>query len=170
MTEKKPLLLIIDDEESILKMLKESLEDENYRVKTLIDGNKALDTIGKILPDLVLLDIFMPNCNGIKLLEKIKKEYPQQKIIMISGFGNISIAIEASKKGALDFIEKPLNLDEILMKISFLKEEKSEKNSEISVAENLESYGIIGQSYLFQELVQQIKQVSFNYLWTPRNR
>ncbi len=161
MTEKKPLLLIIDDEESILKMLKESLEDENYRVQTLIDGNKALDTIGKILPDLILLDIFMPNCSGIKLLEKIKKEYPQQKVIMISGFGNISIAIDASKKGAIDFIEKPLNLDEILTKISFLKEESNLKSTKNADSENLEEYGIIGQSYLFQELVQQIKQVAF---------
>ena len=68
----KPLLLVIDDETTILKTLQQALEDEDYRVETLSDGNKALDYIGKLIPDLVLLDIFMPNCNGTKLLQQIK--------------------------------------------------------------------------------------------------
>ncbi len=158
-----PLLLVVDDETTILKTLKEALEDENYKVETLSDGSKTLDAIGKLIPDLVLLDIFMPNVNGLKLLKKINKEYPQQKIIIISGFGNIPIAIEAIKKGAIDFIEKPLNLDEILSKISFLKNDKTspeKKKSKNLQQENLESYGIIGQSYLFLELMQQITQIA----------
>lgn len=154
----KSLILVIDDESTILDTLKEILQDENYRVETLSDGNKALDLIGKFIPDLVLLDIFMPNCNGIKLLEQIKKEYPQQKIIMISGFGNISIAVETLKKGALDFIEKPLNLDEILSKINFLKRKNNIKKKD-KQPENLEIFGIIGNSYLFLELIQQINNI-----------
>ncbi|MBD3231705.1 response regulator [Candidatus Dependentiae bacterium] len=163
MTEQKPFLLVIDDEITILKTLKEALEDEGYRVQTLQNGNCALDKIGELLPDLVLLDIFMPNCNGIDLLEKIKKEYPQQKVIMISGFGNIPIAIESTKKGALDFIEKPLNLDEILSKLSFLKKNNENPNKVLKKdeIEDLKEYGIVGQSYLFLELIQQIKQVAF---------
>ena len=157
----KPLLLVIDDEITILKTLQQALEDENYRVETLSDGNKALDYIGKLIPDLVLLDIFMPNCNGIKLLQQITKEYPQQKVIMISGFGNIPIAIETTKKGALDFIEKPLNLDEILSKISFLKND-SQKTEDCADNnfKNLEQYGIIGQSSLFLELIHQVNQIT----------
>ena len=157
----QPLLLIIDDEISILKTLREILNEENYRVEILSDGHKALDTIGKLIPDLVLLDIFMPNCNGIKLLEKIKKEYPQQKVIMISGFGNVPIAIESIKKGALDFIEKPFNLDEILSKINFLKktdQQNFQKN--LKTKQEIEPSQVIGQSYLFLELIQQVEQVS----------
>lgn len=157
----KPLILVIDDEATILTTLKEVLEDESYRVETLSNGNKTIETIGKLIPDLVLLDIFMPNCNGIKLLEQIKLEFPDQKVMMISGFGNISIAIEAIKKGALDFIEKPLNLDEILSKIDFLKT-KNKKHIETKkrIDENiLEKNGIVGNSYLFLELIQQINQI-----------
>jgi len=155
-----PLLLIIDDEITILKTLKEALEDEKFRVETLSDGNKSLDLIGKLIPDLILLDIFMPNCNGLELLKKIKKEYPQQKIIIISGFGNIPMAIEATKNGALDFIEKPLNLDDILSKILFLKKENHQKPTNKTETKNLEIYGIVGQSYLFLELIQQAEQVA----------
>ena len=124
----QPLILIIDDEQAILKTLQDALTDEDYKVITLDEGQKALHTIGEIIPDLILLDIFMPNCNGLKLLSQIKKEFPDQKIIIISGFGNIPIAIEAIKNGAIDFIEKPLNLDEILHKISFLKEKLTPEN------------------------------------------
>lgn len=166
----QPLLLVIDDETEILKTLKDSLEDENFRIQTLSNGHKALDLIGKLIPDLILLDIFMPNCNGLELLSKIKKEYPQQRIIIISGFGNISMATEAIKKGALDFIEKPLNLDEILSKIDFIKKEyKTDllnktkekiikpKNEQEKIKNEL---GIIGQSFLFSELIQQIDKIA----------
>src|SRR5580700_377542 len=113
----RPLLLVVDDEPAILHMLKQSLEDEHYAVQTLSDGHKTLETIGKLVPDLVLLDIFMPNCNGIDMLTKIKQEYPSQPVMMISGFGTIQIATDAIKKGAVDFIEKPFNFDDILAKI-----------------------------------------------------
>jgi two-component system, NtrC family, nitrogen regulation response regulator NtrX len=155
----KPLILVIDDESTILKTLKEILEEENFLVETLSDGNKAIDAIGKLIPDLVLLDIFMPNCNGINLLEQIKTEYPQQKIIMISGFGSITIAVEALKKGALDFIEKPLNLDEILSKINFLKNKNLKQEKNKNNQQDLKDFGIVGSSYLFLELIQQINKI-----------
>jgi len=153
-----PFILVIDDEPAILETLKDSLEDENFRVETLSDGTKALDVIGKIVPDIVLLDIFMPNCNGIELLTKIKTEYPQQKVIMISGFGSISIALDAVKKGALDFIEKPLNFDDVLAKLLFLKSENGHTQENI-LEEDYERYGIIGKSYLFKELMYQVSHL-----------
>ncbi|MFA5075028.1 MAG: sigma-54 dependent transcriptional regulator [Candidatus Babeliales bacterium] len=156
-----PLLLIIDDEDTILKTLKDSLQDEGYQVETLLDGNNALEKIGKLIPDLILLDIFMPNCNGLELLKKIKKEYPQQKVIIISGFGNIPIAIQSVKDGAFDFIEKPLNLDDILSKINFLKEDQKKLKIKNAQEEDfLENFGIIGQSNLFLELIQQLNCVA----------
>jgi len=165
-----PLILIVDDEQAILQTLQESLQDEGFRIKTENDGNRALDAIGELIPDLVLLDIFMPNCNGLELLVKIKKEYPQQKIILISGFGNIALAVEAVKNGALDFIEKPLNLDDVLSKISFLKADfdflnkSQQQNNMIDNSANLKKIGIVGESFLFLELLTQVDNLAtLNY-------
>ncbi len=169
MENNKPLLLVIDDESIILKTLRDALEDEDFRVHTLDQASQALEKIGQLVPDLVLLDIFMPEINGLDLLEKIKQEYPEQKIMMISGFGNISIALDAVKRGALDFIEKPLNLDEILEKIDFLKhlqrdgDEKFVKQVSRDIGEKdigCHSFPIIGQSYLFQELKHHLLQIA----------
>ena len=159
---KKPLILIVDDEGVILTTLKDALEDEGCIVYTILDGTKAIDVIGKLVPDLIFLDICMPSINGIDLLTKIKKEYPQQKVIMISGFGNIPLALEAINKGALDFIEKPLNLDDILSKIAFLKKDLHDEEhvSKDSYEHDYERYGIVGKSFLFQELMRHVQQVA----------
>lgn len=158
---KQPLILIVDDELPILKTLKESLEDEGFFVQTLSDASKLCVMIGKIVPDLVLLDIFMPNQNGLTLLSQIKKEYPAQKVMMISGFGTIQIALQALKEGAVDFIEKPLNLDEILPKITAAT---TENNNPIKSSQKYESYGFIGQSNYFLELMRQIELAApFNF-------
>lgn len=159
----KPLILIVDDETTILHTLKNALEDEMFVVETLADGKNVLETIGKLVPDLVLLDIFIPNHNGIDLLTAIKKEYPSQKLIMISGFGTIQIALESMKKGALDFIEKPLNLDEILAKITFLKQKSSTAINEPAIANTAVdrcNIGIVGASALFCELMQHISLIA----------
>lgn len=160
-----PLILIIDDEQAISKTLQESLEDEGFRTQAINDGNKALNTIGELIPDMVLLDIFMPNCNGLELLSNIKREYPNQKVIIISGFGNISLAVEAVKTGALDFIEKPLNLDDVLSKLAYLKtnyapSDKTGTTDNFSTKDVLYKHGIIGESALFNELITQINNVS----------
>ncbi len=159
-TTEQPLLLIIDDETAILETLKEALEDEHYRIETLADASKALDRIGELLPDVVFLDIFMPSHNGIAILERIRHEYPAQKVIMISGYGTIPIAIEAIQKGAFDFIEKPLNLDEILNKISFLKKAHSHQIAPQQLNQTNFSCDIIGASALFCELMHHANLVA----------
>ena len=158
----QPLLLIVDDELAILQTLKEALEDEQYRVKTLSDGNKTLEAIGDLVPDLVLLDIFMPNCNGLDLLSRIKQEYPQQKVIIISGFGSIPIALTAIKSGALDFIEKPLNLDDVLSKIKLVKKNSllPAKTPSTALVNDFNHLGIIGESTLFLESIHQVRHLA----------
>lgn len=158
---KQPLVLIVDDEPAILQTLKASLQDEMFHVEVLADGNRAIDTIGELVPDLVLLDIFMPNCNGLKLLSRIRKEYPQQKVIIISGFGNISLAVDSVKSGALDFIEKPFNFDDILSKLTFLKckDHKCANNQPIDASDANQS-GLVGQSHLFLELLEQANKIA----------
>lgn len=159
MNSQQPLLLIIDDEVAILETLQGALQDEGYRVQTLPDGSKVLDAIGKSIPDLVLLDIFLPHHNGIALLENIKREYPSQQVMMISGFGNIQMALEATRKGALDFIEKPLSLFDILPKIEFIKHKKRTPEQPLPESEAV-SFGIIGRSFLFKELIGQMEHLA----------
>jgi DNA-binding NtrC family response regulator len=155
----RPLLLIVDDEPAILHTLKQALEDEQYTVETLANGQQTLEKVGALVPDLVLLDIFMPKCNGLELLVNIRREYPAQKVMMISGYGTVAIATEAIKKGATDFIEKPLNLDEILDKIAYLKNPNKTKElpkANDAVPYDFQRLGIVGASSMFAELMQNI--------------
>jgi DNA-binding NtrC family response regulator len=153
-----PILLIIDDEKAILTTLKTALEDELYHVETLEDGGEALSKIGSLVPDLLLLDICMPNCNGLDLLLQIKKEYPHQKVIIMSGYGDIPTALKAVKRGAIDFIEKPLNLDEILSKISFLKSPSKENTASATIGASTKK--LVGESFLFCELLSQAMNIA----------
>jgi len=111
----QPLVLVVDDEQSIRNSLSGVLEDENYRTVTAEDGPSALDIVEQFSPDLVFLDIWMPGWDGIETLEKIKKSCPSTQVIMISGHATISNALEATRRGAFDFIEKPLDLEGVVL-------------------------------------------------------
>lgn len=156
----KPLILVVDDEQAILVTLKHALLDEGFDVVTLDDGAKTLDLIGQLIPDVVLLDIFMPGCNGLDLLRAIQSQYPQQNVIIMSGFGTIPIAIEAMRSGALDFIEKPLSLDELLVKLTkLIISTPADDQHNNSSQQELLSYGIVGASELFTEFMHQVAMI-----------
>jgi len=110
-------ILVVDDEERIRESVREILSDEGYRVIEASNGVKALELIRKERPNLVLLDIWMPQVDGIGLLKQIKDQEPRVNVIMISGHGNIHTAVAATKLGAFDFIEKPLSLDGLLLTV-----------------------------------------------------
>ena len=110
-------ILIVDDEEGIRESVREILRDEGYRVVEASDGTRVLDLIREERPRLVLLDIWMPQVDGIGLLKEIKEQEPGVNVIMISGHGNIHTAVTATKLGAFDFIEKPLSLDGLLLTV-----------------------------------------------------
>lgn len=110
-------ILIVDDEEGIRESVREILSDEGYRVIEASDGTTVLELIRKERPRLVLLDIWMPQVDGIGLLKEIKEQEPEVNVIMISGHGNIHTAVAAAKLGAFDFIEKPLSLDGLLLTV-----------------------------------------------------
>ena len=106
-------LLLVDDEEGIRKVLGISLSDSGYTVFTAENGEEALKTFRKETPPIVLTDIKMPGMDGIELLQKIKHENPDTEVIMISGHGDMDLAIESLKYQAIDFVTKPIN-DDIL--------------------------------------------------------
>ncbi len=108
-------ILVVDDEDSIRTSLAGILEDEGFRVTHANDGITALEVLRKDLPDLVLLDIWMPRVDGIETLRQIKELYPSLAVIMMSGHGTIETAVKSTKMGAYDFIEKPLSLEKLLV-------------------------------------------------------
>ena len=110
-------ILVIDDERSIRNTLKEVLEYENHQVDLAEDGIAGLDMIRETHYDIILCDIKMPRIDGLEVLQKIFEITSDPQVIMISGHGTVDSAVEAIKKGAYDFIEKPLDLNRLLITI-----------------------------------------------------
>lgn len=118
-------ILIIDDERSIRNTLKDILENEGYTVAAAEDGQKGLELMKSEKFDLIFCDVKMPKMDGIEVLTTIKKENPDQTVVMISGHGTIDTAVESLKLGAFDFIEKPLDLNRLLVCVRNGLERKS---------------------------------------------
>lgn len=110
-------ILIVDDELSIRKGLDAILRDEGYQTELAADGVQALEAVNKSAPDLVLLDIWMPGLDGMEVLKQIRARYSKLPVVMISGHATIATAISATKHGACDFIEKPLDLQRVLQAV-----------------------------------------------------
>ncbi|HEY5996514.1 MAG TPA: UDP-3-O-acyl-N-acetylglucosamine deacetylase [Candidatus Deferrimicrobiaceae bacterium] len=113
MPERGPIL-IVDDEPNIRKSLEGVLGDEGYSCALAADGSEALRQLQALHPSLVILDVWMPGMDGIETLRRIKELAPATPVIMMSGHATISTAIKATKAGASDFVEKPLELDQVL--------------------------------------------------------
>ncbi|AYA36775.1 sigma-54-dependent Fis family transcriptional regulator [Hymenobacter oligotrophus] len=112
-----PRILIIDDEKAIRYTLKEILEFENYTVDQAEDGPAGLDMLIKDKYDVVLCDVKMPKMDGLEVLERAQKISPDTAFIMVSAHGNIEMAVDATKKGAFDFIPKPPDLNRLLVTV-----------------------------------------------------
>ncbi|MEX2462997.1 MAG: sigma-54 dependent transcriptional regulator [Balneolaceae bacterium] len=174
MANKKATILITDDEKSIRNALREILEFEKYTVLEAENGEKALETIdSNPAIDLVLLDIKMQGMDGIEVLEKIKSKEPELPVIMISGHGTIKIAVEATKMGAFDFLEKPPDLNRLLISIrnglksSMLIKENKQMRSELHGSTN-----IIGNSasmIRIKELISKVASSNSRVLITGEN-
>ena len=121
----KGKILIVDDEESILKSLSGILEDEGYQTTTANNGIEALEIYGREFPDVTFLDIWMADMDGLEVLRRLKAQDPDGVIIMISGHGTIASAVKAVKSGAFDFIEKPLNMNEVLLSLEKAMEHRN---------------------------------------------
>ncbi len=157
----KTTILITDDEQSIRNALKEILEFEDYATIEAENGKDALEIVGKEQVDLVMLDIKMKGMDGIEVLEKLKQTKPEIPVIMISGHGTIKIAVEATKNGAFDFIEKPPDLNRLLTSVrNALKSgELIQENREIR-KELHGSTDIIGESPAIIKVKKMIEKVA----------
>ncbi|MBI4698755.1 MAG: response regulator [Nitrospirae bacterium] len=106
-------IMIIDDEPIVGKRLKRLLEKADYIVETFTDGLMAIKELEKEYFDIVITDLKMEHCDGMKVLEAARNENPDAKVIIITGFGKMETATEALNKGAFDFIIKPFKIEEI---------------------------------------------------------
>ena len=152
-------ILVIDDEPGIRTVLRDIFEDESYNVFDAGDGILGLEMLKSETIHLVVLDVWLPSIGGIDVLKKIKEEYPEIEVIIISGHANIDLAVKAVKLGAFDFLEKPLSLDKILtlarnaIAMNALKTENKQLKSSW-----LEEEKMIGESESVRIIKQTINQ------------
>jgi two-component system nitrogen regulation response regulator NtrX len=106
-------ICIIDDEPAILKSLSSILEDEGYQVIVATNGIEGMKVVRSDSPDLVLLDIWMPEMDGLETLKRLRLQFPGILVVMMSGHGSIETAVKATKLGAYDYLEKPLDLEKV---------------------------------------------------------
>jgi len=159
-------ILIVDDEPSIVQSLHGILADEGFEVMSADRGLKALDIIKETIPDIVFLDIWMPDIDGIETLRRIRELYPSLQVIMISGHGTIETAVKATKLGAYDFIEKPLSLEKVLLSINnALNYNRLEAELDLFRERDRQRYQITGRSRGIRELKEQIEIVAPTDAW-----
>jgi len=152
-----PTILIVDDENSIVQALSGLLADEDFDVVTASNGYEALQQIHTASPDLVLLDIWMPGMDGIETLKAIKKDSPYLQVIMITGHGTIETAVQATKLGAYDFIEKPLTFDKVVVAIqNALNYRRVMEENQYLRKKTLEKNAITGNSPAVQQLLSEV--------------
>ena len=154
-------ILVIDDERSIRNTLKDILQYEKYDVDLAEDGKHGLELIGKNEYDIVLCDIKMPGMDGIEVLGQIQSSFSDTPVVMISGHGNIDTAVESIKKGAFDYIEKPLDLNRLLITIRNAMD-KSSLLTEAKVLKKKVSqkYEIIGSSPAMVKVLDMVDRVA----------
>jgi DNA-binding NtrC family response regulator len=158
-------ILVVDDEPDLLRLLARSLApDLNCRVETAASGKAAMAALGKERFDLVLADIKMPKMDGLELLELIKREWPDQTVVMMTGHGRIDTAVAAMKQGAHDFITKPfdhealvIRLEKALERSALIRENLRLKASDRET-EGLE--GLVGKSPAMRRVFDTIRMVA----------
>ncbi|MBT54606.1 MAG: sigma-54-dependent Fis family transcriptional regulator [Mameliella sp.] len=156
-------ILIVDDERDIRELIGDILEDEGYATRLAANSQEAMTEINAEPPALLILDIWLKDSkmDGIDILKTVKRDNPDIPVVIISGHGNIEIAVAAIKQGAYDFIEKPFNIDQLLvvirraMEASLLRRENTQlKRGEVKSAE------MIGDSASFRALISQLDKVT----------
>jgi len=157
----KATVLVVDDEESIVETLSGILKDEGYTVLAARSGMEALDLFRDRLPDAVLLDVWMPEMDGLKTLSEMRKIRHEAPIIIISGHGNIDTAVQAIKLGAYDFLEKPLSLEKVNILVRRALEKSRLERENLALRSSIsEQCEIIGESPRMIELKEKIRMAA----------
>jgi len=151
-------ILIVDDEESILTSLSSILQDEGHEVTVVKNGVEALRVYTMDPPDLMLLDIWMPEMDGMETLRRVRELVPTAQVMMMSGHGSIETAVKAIKLGAYDYIEKPLSLENVTLRVKHaLDQYRLEQENRTLRTRVQRKFELVGQSPAMQLLRQLIE-------------
>src|SRR5881628_3077138 len=150
-------ILIVDDEVPILNSLSKILEDEGYDVTVAKSGTEALKLVTTEPPDLLLLDIWMPEMDGLETLRRAREQAPRVPVMMMSGHGSIETAVKAIKLGAYDYIEKPLSLENVTLRVRHALDQHRLQEENLSLRTKVERrFELVGDSPAMQRLRQLI--------------
>jgi two-component system, NtrC family, nitrogen regulation response regulator NtrX len=154
-------VLVVDDETAIREAIRMTLEYEGYRVDEARSGQEGIDKATKVPYDAILLDIKMPVLDGIEVLENLKQQKVATPVVMVSGHGDIQTAVECTKRGAFDFLEKPLNRDKLLLSVrNAVRTQKLEEQVDELREEKEREYQLVGESEGMQQLLEQIERAA----------
>lgn len=152
---------MVDDEAEIRTALAGILEDDGYSIRFAENGEQCLQAVTERVPQLVLLDIWMDGMDGLEVLSRLKRRVPDLPVIMISGHGTIETAVQATQKGAYDFIEKPPSVERLLLTVSrAIRESQLRKENYLLRAKSGEVQELLGVSSEIATVRQTVKQVS----------
>ena len=154
-------LLVIDDESGIRGALQQVFEYEGHDVRAAEDGIDGIDLAREFRPDVIFLDVKMPGMDGLEVLARIREEDPGALVVMISGHGTIDTAVEATRKGAYDFLEKPLDTDRLLVTLKRALELRGLTQSMADLRDQIESrYEIVGNTYPIRQVLERVEKVA----------
>jgi two-component system, NtrC family, nitrogen regulation response regulator NtrX len=154
-------ILIVDDEKNIRSSLEGILKDEGYRVRGVPTGEELLKQVAQGVPDLVILDVWLPGMDGLQALEEVKRAHPGLPVIMISGHSTVETAVKATRLGAYDFIEKPLSLEKTVLAVRNALEHQRLEQENLALRQTLEErYELVGESPAIQALRIQIQSAA----------
>ncbi|PSQ83549.1 MAG: Fis family transcriptional regulator, partial [Bacteroidetes bacterium QS_1_65_9] len=161
-----PKILVVDDEASIRRTVRDIFEYEDFEVEEAEDGEEALEKVRSQQYDLVLLDVKMPEPDGMEVLETMADEMPEQPVVMISGHGTIETAVEATKLGAFDFVEKPPDLNRLLVTVrnamdrGSLEQENRRMRQSLQEQTEADLTPILGESEGITHIKETIERVA----------
>jgi len=157
-------ILVVDDEESMRHMLSLILKREGYEVHAVGQAREALDLVDTQTFDFILLDVVMPEMDGLELLRALKEKEVESTVIMMSAYGNLDTAVEAMKRGAYDYVSKPFKPDEILLALRKAEERENLRRENLRLRQEVRrdySFGnIVGKSEKMQQVFEAIKKIS----------
>ena len=158
----KAKIVVADDEPRIRKMICRLLTDEGYDVMPVENGREAVEALLSFQPDVILLDQQMPVMTGVEALEEIKQISPNQVVLFVTAFGSISLAVDAVKKGAYDFIEKPFDNDKLLLTVGRAVEHSRMKGEISNLKKSLgeKKSAVIGDNTGLKQVMTQVRRVA----------
>lgn len=153
-------VLIIDDEESILQSISDILEDEGYQVAVATTARAGAQKLETESPDLLILDVWLPDEDGLVFLKRLRKENPTLPVIVISGHGTVEMAVQAIKLGAFDFLEKPLSYDRVVVTVANALRFRALEEENIRLKARFTGRGLTGRSSLIERVRNEIMKVA----------